>query len=157
MERLRPSVLGDGFEIVVGQEAVHDGLIAEVDGDGSLVSFGFYAQGQLQIGGAITPGEPRGHTIIHQIESFPTELSEQHGKMPLGLTADELFRAWLDALIARVRMAASDRKAIYCSFCAKAQNEVKKIIAGPSVYICDECVGLCNDIIAGGLIGASAR
>ena len=34
-----------------------------------------------------------------------------------------------------------------CSFCGKAQNEVKKLIAGPSVYICNECVDLCNDII----------
>jgi len=36
---------------------------------------------------------------------------------------------------------------LYCSFCGKSQNEVKKLIAGPSVYICDECVTLCTDII----------
>ena len=35
-----------------------------------------------------------------------------------------------------------------CSFCGKSQKEVKKLIAGPSVYICDECIGLCNDIIS---------
>lgn len=35
-----------------------------------------------------------------------------------------------------------------CSFCSKSQNEVQRLIAGPSVYICDECVGLCNEIIA---------
>ncbi|MEE2757380.1 MAG: ATP-dependent Clp protease ATP-binding subunit ClpX [Myxococcota bacterium] len=35
-----------------------------------------------------------------------------------------------------------------CSFCGKSQREVRKLIAGPSVYICDECIGLCNDIIA---------
>ena len=38
-------------------------------------------------------------------------------------------------------------KMLYCSFCGKSQNEVKKLIAGPSVYICDECIDLCNDII----------
>ena len=38
-------------------------------------------------------------------------------------------------------------KKLYCSFCGKNQSEVKKLIAGPSVYICDECVSLCNDII----------
>ena len=38
-------------------------------------------------------------------------------------------------------------KLLYCSFCGKNQNEVRKLIAGPSVYICDECVDLCNDII----------
>jgi ATP-dependent Clp protease ATP-binding subunit ClpX len=38
-------------------------------------------------------------------------------------------------------------KTLYCSFCGKSQHEVKKLIAGPSVYVCDECVELCNDII----------
>lgn len=38
-------------------------------------------------------------------------------------------------------------KILYCSFCGKSQNEVRKLIAGPSVYVCDECVDLCNDII----------
>src|SRR5450631_3723190 len=35
-----------------------------------------------------------------------------------------------------------------CSFCGKGQREVRKLIAGPTVYICDECIRLCNDIIA---------
>lgn len=41
----------------------------------------------------------------------------------------------------------SGTKTLYCSFCGKSQNEVKKLIAGPSVFVCDECVELCNDII----------
>jgi ATP-dependent Clp protease ATP-binding subunit ClpX len=41
----------------------------------------------------------------------------------------------------------SGEKLLYCSFCGKSQNEVKKLIAGPSVFICDECIDLCNDII----------
>jgi len=41
----------------------------------------------------------------------------------------------------------NDGKILYCSFCGKSQHEVRKLIAGPSVYICDECVELCNDII----------
>jgi ATP-dependent Clp protease ATP-binding subunit ClpX len=40
-----------------------------------------------------------------------------------------------------------EEKLLYCSFCGKSQHEVKKLIAGPSVFICDECVDLCNDII----------
>ena len=44
-------------------------------------------------------------------------------------------------------MADRDEKLLYCSFCGKSQHEVKKLIAGPSVFICDECVDLCNDII----------
>lgn len=41
----------------------------------------------------------------------------------------------------------SSEKLLYCSFCGKNQHEVKKLIAGPSVFICDECIDLCNDII----------
>lgn len=41
----------------------------------------------------------------------------------------------------------SSGRLLYCSFCGKSQHEVRKLIAGPSVYICDECVDLCNDII----------
>jgi len=37
---------------------------------------------------------------------------------------------------------------LHCSFCGKSQDEVRKLIAGPTVYICDECIGLCNEIIA---------
>ena len=40
-----------------------------------------------------------------------------------------------------------DKNQLYCSFCGKGQREVKKLIAGPGVYICDECIDLCNDII----------
>ena len=41
----------------------------------------------------------------------------------------------------------TDGKILYCSFCGKSQHGVRKLIAGPNVYICDECVELCNDII----------
>lgn len=41
-----------------------------------------------------------------------------------------------------------DDNTLFCSFCGKSQKEVKKLVAGPSVYICEECIGLCNDIIA---------
>ena len=44
-----------------------------------------------------------------------------------------------------------------CSFCGKSQKEVKKLIAGPTVYICDECIGLCNDIIAEEIAGEEKR
>ena len=40
-----------------------------------------------------------------------------------------------------------DGKLLHCHFCGKSQHEVRKLIAGPSVYVCDECVELCNDII----------
>jgi ClpX C4-type zinc finger protein len=42
----------------------------------------------------------------------------------------------------------ADNAILLCSFCGKSQDEVRKLIAGPTVYICDECIDLCNDIIA---------
>ncbi|WP_028102779.1 ATP-dependent Clp protease ATP-binding subunit ClpX [Pseudoduganella violaceinigra] len=45
------------------------------------------------------------------------------------------------------KKSSSGEKLLYCSFCGKSQHEVKKLIAGPSVFICDECIDLCNDII----------
>ena len=47
----------------------------------------------------------------------------------------------------RTGRSADSNKILYCSFCGKSQHEVRKLIAGPSVFICDECVELCNDII----------
>lgn len=48
-------------------------------------------------------------------------------------------------------------KLLYCSFCGKSQHEVRKLIAGPSVFICDECVDLCNDIISEEIKEAAAE
>ncbi|KAF7598157.1 MAG: ATP-dependent protease ATP-binding subunit ClpX [Candidatus Dactylopiibacterium carminicum] len=45
------------------------------------------------------------------------------------------------------KKAGGSDKLLYCSFCGKSQHEVRKLIAGPSVFICDECIDLCNDII----------
>ena len=42
-------------------------------------------------------------------------------------------------------------KVLHCSFCGKSQHEVRKLIAGPSVYVCDECISLCNEIIHEGI------
>ena len=46
-----------------------------------------------------------------------------------------------------IKSGGDDGKLLYCSFCGKSQHEVRKLIAGPSVFVCDECVELCNDII----------
>ncbi|MGN1056094.1 MAG: ATP-dependent Clp protease ATP-binding subunit ClpX [Comamonas sp.] len=51
----------------------------------------------------------------------------------------------------------SSEKNLYCTFCGKSQHEVKKLIAGPSVFICDECIDLCNEIIRDEVPGVSAR
>jgi ATP-dependent Clp protease ATP-binding subunit ClpX len=58
------------------------------------------------------------------------------------------------------RKGSVNEKTLFCSFCGKSQHEVKKLIAGPSVFICDECIDLCNDIIRDELpadVAAEAR
>ena len=63
--------------------------------------------------------------------------------------------------MARVSDKSGGEKLLYCSFCGKSQHEVRKLIAGPSVFICDECIELCNDIIreesAGDKAGKAAK
>lgn len=49
-----------------------------------------------------------------------------------------------------LKKAEDHKNTLYCSFCGKSQHEVKKLIAGPTVFVCDECVHLCFDIIAEG-------
>ena len=49
-----------------------------------------------------------------------------------------------------------EKRLLYCSFCGKSQHEVNKLVAGPSVFICDECVDLCNDIIKVEVMGNGA-
>ncbi len=51
----------------------------------------------------------------------------------------------------------SGDKLLYCSFCGKSQHEVKKLIAGPSVFVCDECITLCNDIMREEIQSESAK
>jgi ATP-dependent Clp protease ATP-binding subunit ClpX len=61
-----------------------------------------------------------------------------------------IFPHLADTLTGRTmpeKKGSSSEKILYCSFCGKSQHEVKKLIAGPSVFICDECIELCNDII----------
>jgi ATP-dependent Clp protease ATP-binding subunit ClpX len=55
------------------------------------------------------------------------------------------------------KKSSSGEKTLYCSFCGKSQHEVKKLIAGPSVFICDECIDLCNEIIRDEVTTADAN
>jgi ATP-dependent Clp protease ATP-binding subunit ClpX len=58
----------------------------------------------------------------------------------------QAYRIWIERMT-DTRNGEDNGKLLYCSFCGKSQHEVRKLIAGPSVFICDECVDLCNDII----------
>jgi hypothetical protein len=84
----------------------------------------------------------------------PYVLEEMAGWAPIpGVRKIELaaFKA-LRAEWARYLELSKERRPpgglLYCSFCGKNQHEVRKLIAGPSVFVCDECIALCNDILA---------
>ena len=67
----------------------------------------------------------------------------------IGSTLEETLKhAFGDKWESEIPQFAEDNKLLSCTFCGKNQNEVRKLIAGPSVHICDECVDLCNDIIS---------
>lgn len=78
---------------------------------------------------------PRRNEIARQLFQIGTALEES------------LRRAYGDSWEAQVPRAKDEVPSAVCSFCGKSQNEVRKIIAGPSVYICDECVDLCDQIL----------
>ena len=72
--------------------------------------------------------------------------------LQIGTALEEtLKRAIGDDWDAHVPKFVDDPKAAVCSFCGKNQSEVRKLVAGPSVHICDECVELCRNIVAGEL------
>jgi hypothetical protein len=60
-----------------------------------------------------------------------------------------ILAAKIDAAQSRadVQKSAEQRNLLHCSFCGKSQHEVRKLVAGPAVYICDECVDLCTDVV----------
>ena len=65
--------------------------------------------------------------------------------------------ASLEAIMSQIAVCREARKVLdaeilRCSFCSKSQRDVRKLVAGPAVYICDECVEVCQEIIAGTVI-----
>ena len=67
----------------------------------------------------------------------------------IGAALEEtLKKAYGEKWAAHVPQFAEENQRLACSFCGKDQNEVAKLVAGPTIYICNECVDLCNDIIA---------
>jgi hypothetical protein len=128
-----------------------DGFYAEFAADGQLIHFGYYENGQPQ-GWVIDldPQQRRGQAQWVQAFSDEQEhVSSDDGTEddPDGAIAGEAdaFRFWVEAQIQAIYDARD--YAPRCSFCEKNQSEVAKLIAGPQVYICNECIGLCNEIL----------
>lgn len=108
------------------------GLYAEFGPDGRLRHYGNYSEGQ-----------PRGW-ILHLDGS--TGFAERHDRDEFDDDAEVSFEDWVEGWITSIHDKAISKLA--CSFCGKKQDEVRKLIAGPSVYICNECIELCSEILA---------
>jgi hypothetical protein len=65
----------------------------------------------------------------------------------LGKKLDDLRGALAQAIKRLLRLASGRGATLYCSFCGKSQHEVKKLVAGPRVFICDECTDLCHGVV----------
>src|SRR5689334_2835727 len=79
-----------------------------------------------------------------------TEVLRERDRATRGLScrvAPAMSRHFVGVLKMSKFSASDSKTTLYCSFCGKSQNEVRKLIAGPTVFICDECVELCMDII----------
>jgi hypothetical protein len=100
-------------------------------------------------------GERQYHKALYAFEEIMDKLVEAK-KSPRGshVAAElkKLVAALEDSLSfkppSKSETDRAEAAALVCSFCGKNQDEVRKLIAGPAVYICDECIDLCNDIIA---------
>jgi len=116
--------LGEGF-----QTASEDGLYARLGPGGEVVAFGYKGRGK--------------HLHVDVQARTATETTVQE------YDEDVEFEDWLDNWREGVRAASQPFTAqLKCSFCGKSNTEVKKLIAGPTSYICDECIELCSEILA---------
>ena len=86
--------------------------------------------------------------VSNRENQYAEWLSERRGIPVDEALAHARRRPTLSAALTK-SSGADTKHAQYCSFCGKSQHEVRKLIAGPTVFICDECVELCMDIVAG--------
>lgn len=105
----------------------------------------------------LDPGKLEGraeqlHTAVFDPAEPPDEGGSYHDDSDVEVTPAMRYERWVHDWLDR----AYDLRlgvAFVCSFCGKGQQEVAKLIAGPSVFICSECIGLCNEILAEGSAG----
>jgi hypothetical protein len=142
MKKLDRSALPMGVSLVR-----KEGLYAELDSQGQVVHLGVYQNGKLKPETWSLDVAPDGSWARVQqtkIVEWPRDAFDEEAG------ASTPLAEWAHDWMKRIAEGMDDRKPanLTCSFCGKGQREVKKLIAGPSVFICDECIGLCSDIIA---------
>lgn len=140
--KLHRSILPEGVSL-----ERKEGLYAQLGPQEQVLHVGVYEGGKLKPQSWSLDVAPDGSWARAQkveVVEWPPAPNEEgdEEEEPPGLKAFAL--EWIE----RIAEPPQPRPSFVCSFCGKTQQEVKKLIAGPSVFICDECVGLCNDILS---------
>ena len=86
--------------------------------------------------------------MLQSCQTVERVVPDIHDQERLRLRAIEASVTEALSVVLREHPRAQSAQALCCSFCAKTQAEVAKLVAGPSAYICDECIHMCNDIMA---------
>lgn len=147
------SLLQPGFST-----EVRDGFYARFDWDGTLQHFGCYLQGR-PVGPMLTlEAAKRTAHVEKSLGCFPPdgpslrdfEDDDEFSTPDEERSEEEEFQEWVSDWIQEIYREHERRQAgtLTCSFCGKTREQVRKLIAGPTVYICDECVDLCQEILA---------
>lgn len=144
MKKLDRSVLPEGVSF-----DRKEGLYAKLGLSGQVMHLGVYENGQRKPGTWALEVAPDGswarveQTTAHEWRHGQDDPDSEEEPTSLA----EWARPWVDTIAGATRDKPRGEPSISCSFCGKSQREVRKLIAGPSVFICDECISLCNDII----------
>ena len=144
----------DGALLPIGfQSYKKEGRYVEFYSDGSLAYVGFYVNGEPQ--GWTLSLNPNQHTgraekVERSRVTYP-DYEETLGADTSLAEAERLYREWVEIWIKEIEKAASDFEAAIpvrrCDFCQKRSDQVRKMIAGSTSCICNECVELCNQLI----------
>lgn len=127
----------------VAEGVVRDGAVGEFDAEGALVRLTTWADGAPS-GLELSIDRARGEIVLASREVLtPADFEGGEDEDPASL-----FRMAVDSAVARVWDHVDPSRLMRCSFCEKRQHEVRRLIAGPTSYICDECITLCAEIIA---------
>ncbi len=137
--KIDPSFLPAGYSTTE-----RDGLYAEFYEDGQLRHLGYYEDGALADRSWALYLE-RGRR--GRVERTTTWRYNESIEREAGVSDEEHFEEWVKQWI-RTIYGGAGQYHLYCSFCGKSQQEVARLIAGPFVYICNECVQFCNEVLA---------
>ncbi len=123
-------------------ESVSDrqqGICAEFYPDGALKHLANYREGE-QRGWALDLDAQGTRATVTKVEAY--QPSEEEGEGSYATWVED----WIGIIFEEAKLV------LRCNFCGKTRHEVRKLIAGPNCFICDECVGLCQEILAGEVV-----